>query len=178
MNRSRRSMLLRIVGPLSVVVFVSALAHADDGSDRRHFKAMLKGFSETPSISSPGSGSVQLTINHDDTAIDFVLHYEGMTSEPVQAHIHLGQRHTAGGVVIFFCGPNTPPAPKPCPPQPATITGTLDAAGVIGPVSQGISPGEFAELIRGIRAHATYANVHTTNFPAGEIRGQIGHDHD
>src|SRR5439155_19245892 len=114
------------------------------------------------SVARSGSGSGRLTLTHAASAIDFVLHYEGMTSEPVQAHIHPGQRHTAGGVVIFFCGPNTPPAPKPCPPQPATITGTLDAAGVIGPVSQGSSPGEFAELIRGIRAHATYANVHTT----------------
>ena len=171
MKGSRRSVLLRLIGPLSAVVLVSALAHAGDGDDRRHFKATLVGFNETPAISTLGTGSVRLQINNDDTAIDFVLHYEGLSGDPSVAHIHLGQRHTAGGVSIFFCGGGGKP---PCPPQPATVTGTLDATGIIGPVAQGINPTELDKLIRAIRAHATYANVHTAKFPAGEIRGQIG----
>jgi CHRD domain len=175
MKGSRRSTLLGIIGPLSVVVGITALAHAGDDNDRRHFKATLVGFNETPSISSPGQGSVDLRINGDDTAIDFVLHYEGLTGNPLFAHIHLGQRHTAGGVAIFFCGGGGKPA---CPPQPATITGTLDAAGIIGPTTQGIAPGELDELIRAMRAGATYANVHTPMFPTGEIRGQIGPNRD
>ena len=178
MRRSRLSALLGIIGPLSVVVGISALAHAGDDNQRNRFKATLSGFNETPAISTAGSGSVRLQINGNETAIDFVLHYEGMTGDPTQAHIHLGQRHTAGGVSIFFCGPVTPPAPRPCPPQPATLTGTLDASGIIGPAGQGIAPGEFGELIRAIRAGATYANVHTATFPSGEIRGQLGHDRD
>ena len=36
-----------------------------------------------------------------------------------------------------------------------------------------ISAAEFEELVRALRAGATYANVHTTGRPAGEIRGQI-----
>jgi hypothetical protein len=48
---------------------------------------------------------------------------------------------------------------------------------VVGPAGHGIAAGEFAELVRALRAGAAYANVHTTTFPAGEIRGQIeGHD--
>ena len=53
------------------------------------------------------------------------------------------------------------------------MTGTIAAADVIGPAAQGIAPGEFRELVRAMRAGATYANVHSTTFPAGEIRGQI-----
>jgi CHRD domain len=45
---------------------------------------------------------------------------------------------------------------------------------VIGPAGQGISAGQFDELVDAIRAGATYANVHTTLYPGGEIRGQIG----
>ncbi len=68
----------------------------------------------------------------------------------------------------------TPPAgTQACPPSPATVTGTLTAANVVGPAGQGIAAGEFAELIRAIRAGKTYANVHSTKFPGGEIRSQI-----
>ena len=49
---------------------------------------------------------------------------------------------------------------------------------MIGPSGQGIAPGEYAELLRAIRAGATYANVHTTKYPAGEIRAQLNDDDD
>ena len=40
-------------------------------------------------------------------------------------------------------------------------------------VSQGVAPGEFDELIRAIRAGVAYVNVHSSTFPAGEVRGQL-----
>ena len=50
---------------------------------------------------------------------------------------------------------------------------------MVGPAGQGLAPGEFDELVRAMRAGATYANVHTTLVPGGEIRGQIdGNRHD
>ena len=58
-------------------------------------------------------------------------------------------------------------------PQEGVVTGTVTSADVIGPASQGIAPGEFGELVRAMRAGITYVNVHSTMFPAGEIRGQI-----
>jgi hypothetical protein len=33
--------------------------------------------------------------------------------------------------------------------------------------------GEFDEVIAAMRAGVTYANVHTAQFPGGEVRGQI-----
>ena len=54
-----------------------------------------------------------------------------------------------------------------------TVTGVITPADVIGPTNQGIEPGSFEELVRAIDAGATYANVHSTRWPAGEIRGQI-----
>jgi hypothetical protein len=53
------------------------------------------------------------------------------------------------------------------------VTGTARATDVIGPTAQGIAPGEFAKILDAIRSGAAYANVHTTRFPGGEIRGQI-----
>ena len=47
-----------------------------------------------------------------------------------------------------------------------------------GPAGQGIAPGEYEELLRAIRAGATYANVHSTKYPGGEIRAQLDRGHD
>jgi len=58
------------------------------------------------------------------------------------------------------------------------VEGTITAANVIGPTGQGIAAGEFAELVRAIRGGVTYANVHSTKFPTGEIREQIKADDD
>ena len=50
-------------------------------------------------------------------------------------------------------------------------------ADVIGPAGQGIKPGEYAELLRAIRAGATYANIHSSIYPSGEIRAQLNEHH-
>ncbi len=54
-----------------------------------------------------------------------------------------------------------------------TVTGTITPANVIGPAAQGIAAGQWDKIVAAMRAGVAYANVHTTNFPQGEIRGQI-----
>ena len=53
------------------------------------------------------------------------------------------------------------------------MQGVITQADVIGPTTQGIGAGQFNALVRSVRNTATYVNVHTANFPPGEIRGQI-----
>ena len=64
------------------------------------------------------------------------------------------------------------------PGTEGTVTGVITPAQVVGPAGQGIAAMEFGELVRALRAGAAYANVHTTTFGGGEIRGQIGDDGD
>ena len=74
---------------------------------------------------------------------------------------------------FFLCGGGGKPA---CPPGTATeavVTGTVTAANVIGPTTQGIPAGGLAEIVAAMRAGHAYANVHTALFPGGEIRAQI-----
>jgi CHRD domain len=101
--------------------------------------------------------------------------HAGLEAKPLQAHIHLGQAGVKAGVIVFLCdntgaGPGDPPA---CPDTPATVEGTLRAADMIGPAAQGIEPGQVGELVRAIRAGATYANVHPEKYTGGEIRAQL-----
>jgi len=53
------------------------------------------------------------------------------------------------------------------------VTGTIAASDVIGPVPQGVGPGDFDKLVQAIEAGEAYVNVHSSRFPDGEIRGQI-----
>jgi len=144
----------------------------------------LTGYQETPlTINSAGSGEFTATIQDNGTAITYQLTYRDLSSLVTQAHIHFGRPAITGMIVLFLCNtsgspPNTVPIPPPCPPAPATVTGTLTAADVIARPAQGIDPAAagFAEMLNAIRAGAAYANVHTTVFPSGEIRGRL-HSH-
>src|SRR5262249_47264524 len=116
--------------------------------------------------------------------IDYELTYRDLSSDVTQAHIHFGRPAITGQIVLFLCTNLTPPAgvpvPQACPAGGGTITGTLTAADVIARPTQGIDGGAagLAEVIEAIRAAAAYANVHTTTFPTGEIRGRLGHPRD
>jgi CHRD domain-containing protein len=128
-------------------------------------------------ISTDGSGKFKARIRDD--RITYELRYQDLEGDVTQAHIHLGQRDVNGGISVWLCGNPNPPAVVPpagtqlCPAAPAKITGTITAANVVGPSGQGIAPGEFDELVRGIEAGVTYANVHSTTFAGGEIRAQL-----
>ena len=103
--------------------------------------------------------------------------YGQLEGDVTQAHIHLGREATTGGISAFLCFTNQPTAPAgtpTCPgPREGTVRGTIEPTDVIGPSGQGINPGDYDKLLRAIRAGATYANVHSTKYPGGEIRAQL-----
>ena len=163
---SRRALLILPV--LVVAVVVAALPTVAFGDRENEFRAQLLGINEVPSINTVATGNVKLTLSATD--IHFEVSWSNLSSPPVVAHIHIGQRHTNGTPSAFFCGGGGKPA---CPTSTsAAITGTIVAADVVGPAGQGIAPGDLAGLQRMIRLGATYSNVHSGNFPGGEIRGQ------
>jgi len=168
----KRSRVVALAAGLATLAVLSvAGTAAADGNRRNSLKARLKAFEEVPAISSTGRGELRLKIV-DESSIEFDLTYqdlEGVTT--TASHIHLGQTSVNGGVSVFLCGGGGRPA---CTPDSGTFSGTITAADVIGPAGQGIAAGEFAELLRALRAGKTYVNVHTDKHPGGEIRGQIG----
>ncbi len=144
---------------------------------KRAFKADLDSYQEVSALSTTGTGSFTLRLNAAEDEASYELSYQGLEGGAVLfAHIHLGERHTNGGVIVFLCsnfGP-APPGTPSCPPNDGTVvSGTLMAGDVIGPAGQGIAAGEFAAFVAALRAGATYVNVHTAGFGTGEIRGQV-----
>lgn len=178
-----------LILPLLVTLGILIPGLVQSGEDHGvEFQATLRGFQEVPATSTGASGKFQVEIGGGGTSITYTLSYSGLEGGVRQAHIHFGQRRVNGGIVVFLCQTTFNPDPTglaPTCPQSGTVTGTLTAANMTTlAVAQGIAPGEFAELVRAIRAGVTYANVHSagTNVPAnfamGEIRGQIGKHHD
>ena len=160
----------------SFLAFAASPAAADGGK----VSAVLSGYEEVPSVSTAARGFFRAEISRDGQSIDYELSYQALQGDVTQAHIHLGQRHTNGGVSAFLCATTQPVTAPTCPPSTAagvTVAGTIRAAEVVGPAGQLIGPGEIAELVAGIRAGAAYANVHSSAVPSGEIRGQIRRGH-
>ena len=168
---------LRVVAVLvAMVLSLTIPAMAAD-----NFGARLRGFEEPPPISTPGQGFFFATLDQTETSLSYTLIYFNLTSNATQAHIHIGQPGVNGGIVLFLCTNLAPPAgvpvPPACPnaPDQNVVTGTLTAANVITQTAQGIAAGEFSEVIDAMKAQVSYANVHSAQFPGGEIRGQITH---
>jgi hypothetical protein len=147
----------------------------DDDDDKRRFRVRLIGFQEVPAVSSVARGEFRLRINRAGTMMAYELSYARLEGAVTQAHIHFGQIGVAGGITVWLCGTAALPGPAGTPtcPQSGAVERTVSAADVVGPAGQGIDAGQFAELVKAIRAGLTYANVHSMRFPGGEIRGQI-----
>jgi CHRD domain len=138
------------------------------------FGALLIGYEEVPPVFTKASGTLQVQISTDRSSIAYTLKYSGLSSAVTQAHIHFAQRPVNGGIIVFLCD-NTGKAPTHVPacPNSGTVGGTITAADVIAVSGQGIAAQDFAGLLAAIEHGDAYGNVHTSNFPAGEIRGWL-----
>jgi len=168
-----RKLLFAAIAGASLLVALTAgsLAIAKNGKSA-NARAHLTGYEEVTSISTAARGNFRAKINKQANTIDYTLSYSGIEGgTAVAAHIHFAQRHTNGGISAFLCGGGGEAA---CPAAAGTVTGTITAAEVLGPADRGIAATQMDELIRAIRAGATYVNVHSApTYPGGEIRGQI-----
>jgi hypothetical protein len=158
-------------------LLVAALGTVGTAARAQSIDIMLTGYQEVPPVSSAASGRFKAKIDDKTGTIDYELSYADLVGTVTMGHIHFGRRAVNGGIMVWLCQTATNPDPtglSPTCPQSGTVTGTLAAANVIGPAAQGIDPAQFDEVLAAIRAGAGYVNVHSSKFPAGEIRGQAG----
>jgi hypothetical protein len=178
----------RLVAPvlslaaIGLVIGLPNIALGDE--DQRDFNTSLTSFHETPTLSTGASGTLRLRLTPQE--IDYTLTFQDLSSSVLFAHIHLGENHIAGGVIAFLCGGGGKPACSTTTTGTSgTISGKIEAADILAPTAvrlavpnpvnqpQGLTANDLAAVERAIRADAVYGNVHSANFPAGEIRGQL-----
>jgi hypothetical protein len=182
--------VLRIAAAVACMLAVATMtsttttrATNDDDDRPMHFSTRLSSFNEVPPKGIGSSGTFDATLSPDGTTLSWTFTWTGLTGPPLFAHIHFGQRGVNASVMTFFCGgPNgNPDVPaKPACPQTAsgTIAGTTTMADIVavdtpGPTDQGLNTHDFATFLEALRHGDGYANMHTTRFPGGEIRGQV-----
>ena len=132
---------------LSLVLATSVLAGG------RPLAATLSGANEVPGPGDPdGTGAARITLNQGRGTVCWSIHVENITLPAAAAHIHRGPAGVPGPVVVGLSAP--------------------DASGN----SSGCLSGVDRALIKEIRKNPSqfYVNVHTSDFPAGAVRGQLG----
>jgi CHRD domain len=153
------------ISALAASVLVAPAIH----SETEGFSASLSGANEVPPINTAGMANFEMS--KQQGMITFSLSFSGLSSSLTLAHLHFAPSKVAGGVMIFLCGGGGQPD---CPAvTDGTITGTITAANVTGPTTQGIDVGDLDSALDAVRTGLSYVNMHTTNFAGGEIRGQL-----
>jgi hypothetical protein len=167
---------------LAAAVLVGCNYDARDGSDSAslvapvfasaassdHFRAHATGRDEVPANSSRAQGQAQFRLGADGESLHYKLIVANIHNV-TQAHIHRGAPGVNGGVVVWLYPPSPPAQLIPGRSQGVLFEGTITDADVVGTLATEGLEG----LLREIRAGNTYVNVHTSQFPLGEIRGQI-----
>jgi len=128
------------------------------------FFTRLKGQNEVPPVQTNASGEIAFRLSEDRERLRFKLFLRNIKNVTV-AHIHLGQRGENGPVVVFLFGPLT----KAVSIGESVFTGVIRRDDLVGP----LACCSLDDLVEEMSFGNAYVNVHTVQYPDGEIRGQI-----
>jgi hypothetical protein len=145
----RKNLFLMVTIGLSAFIF--SFIFSTTASAQQKFTVNLNVLQENPPVNSPGRGRCVLTLDTAETQITLSCTYAGLGSNASAAHIHTNGPVGVNGPVLF------------------NLTGASGTSGTLTLAPTAVTPAQVADL----RAKRWYVNIHTTNFPDGEIRGQI-----
>jgi hypothetical protein len=146
--------------------------------EAHHFGSPLSGGEEVPSNASRARGNAIFWLSEDGAELHYRLIVANIENV-LQAHIHCGPAGSNGPVVLWLY-PSAPPASL-IPGRSSGILNeaTATQANVIARPASAACPGgvaTLADVVAKMRTGGAYTNVHTQQFPPGEVRGQIrGH---
>jgi hypothetical protein len=134
-------------------------------------EAQLSGAEETPApgLNTGAFGRADVDVDIDDQEVEVSLQLFNIPTGTTAGHIHAGGKGTPGPVILDF----TFPAGRT---GDMTMTLRLGQSAFRSRGDIGITTLEDA--IQAIVGGNTYINIHTSQYPAGEIRGQITRKND
>jgi hypothetical protein len=139
---------LPAVAVLAAVLIFAAPA----GAAVQRLEASMSGSQETAPGGDPdGTGTAKLRLNRAERRVCYTIRVREI-SGVVAAHIHRGGRGVAGGIAVELIG-----SPR---------SGTRFSG-----CTQGVARSLIRQILR--RPRRFYVNVHTGDYPAGAVRGQL-----
>lgn len=153
---------------LSACALMAALGlvHASDASAQVvNMRATLTGGEEAPTLVTTGAlGTADVSIDVGNREISVTLRVFNLPTGTVASHIHVGSKGVAGPVVIDF-------------PIVLGRTGDFNQTFRVGLAAFRARPevgiNTLEDAIQSITGGNGYVNVHTSQNPGGEIRGQL-----
>jgi hypothetical protein len=152
-SRTNRGAILVLAGV--VLLAMGALAQGVSATEEPVFPAVrlarLTGPVEVPPGDPDGIGRATFIIDPARSQLCFAIVVDRIMLPAIAAHIHVGPAGVAGPIVVPLTAPDA----------------NGSSGGCVGGVDQ--------QLLRAIRSNPRqyYVNVHTTDFPAGAVRGQL-----
>jgi hypothetical protein len=148
--------------PLLIVVIAAAMLSMVSAAYARDvkFKASLSGAQEVPPVATAGTGKAEFE-SEDGMSVAFELEWKDLSTSAFAAHIHCGVTGQNGPVgVTLFAGPRG-------------TEGEVKGVFVAPDPGNGCGWDDVADVLAAMAAGGAYVNIHTTQHPGGEIRGQI-----
>jgi len=170
---SRGEYLLRVRSFRRIAVFVAAVAAVAflltcaTGPQGVQFKAQL---SAAKDAQSRATGEADFQLSADGTSLSYTLSVSNLMNVTM-AHIHVASAPGQSGDVAAWLYPaKAPPVLKEGSFTGVLGQGTITAASLQGPLANAT----VADLLDRIKRGLAYVNVHTNQYPGGEIQGTIG----
>jgi hypothetical protein len=166
----KRIVALWLAGLVAISLGGLALAGVN-----RNFSVHATGDLELPVRDTQAQGQAIFHLGGDGTSVEYkvvVANIENVT----QSHIHCGPP-TENGPIVVWLYPSAPPLMLiPGRSDGILAQGTFTNANVMPAADSAICPGgveTLDDVIAKMRSGGAYVNVHTTQFPPGEIRGNF-----
>ena len=157
------------------MIAILVVAHTSDAAPISYF-ANLNGPSESPSNASPGTGFAEVDFDSVANTMHVHITFSGLTTNTIASHIHAATAvpgtGTAGVATTIPAFPGFPLGVTS-----GTYDNTLDmtSASSYNPAFITANGGTVADaeavLAAALASDEAYLNIHTTQFPGGEIRG-------
>ena len=145
---NKRQTLRAALAATAAVVLVAGCVMSPGASKDVNFTTQLRPANEVPPVASNATGQVNAVLTKDTNVLRWQLTYSGLSGPATAGHFHGPAMAGANaGVAVPFTGAVT---------SPMSGQATLNAA-------------QVADLLDG----KWYVNIHTAQFPGGEIRGQL-----
>lgn len=162
MPKSKTLNLIAITAALLSLMFVATLNSNFTYAQNEKFKAKLKGENEVPPVTSAATGKAKFKVKDD--IITSNINFTGIT-DVTAAHIHSGIKGQNGEPVVDLLKTGSPNKTE----GRIIIKGEISSSDLQGPMAGKT----LQDLQTAMGSEKTYVNIHTSEHPDGEIRGQI-----